>query len=180
MFFGFWGGLIPPFLPIWGFTKKGRLVCLRPILATDIAALLAFEKSLSKKALGQRFNGHPALSERIQWERLKKTSGADHVNDMVFIAISISGKILGVVEIHRDGPLLNRAEIAFLVGDRAQSEGIATELTRRILWAARIIGIVQAYAFTQMDNAAMIHAFLSWGFTLHYEDGEVQAKLELT
>ncbi len=103
----------------------------------------------------------------------------DYQNDIAFVATSLIGSILGLVQLYRDKPKSESAEIAFVVRDDLQKNGLGRTLTRRTLEAARLRGITAVHGVTEPENTPMIRAFLSWGFTIKRVDGEVEATLVL-
>jgi acetyltransferase len=89
-------------------------------------------------------------------------------------------EILGVARLNKlktEG----EAEIAVLVADEHQHKGLGTELLRRLIGAARDLGVRRIIAEMLRDNLAIQTIFKRLGFQLRlrHDPGSVQAVLEL-
>jgi GNAT superfamily N-acetyltransferase len=151
--------------------RSGQIVHIRPILASDAASLVAFHASLSPEAVYLRFfNFHPVLTAR----EVQRFTHVDYVarlalvvlDDDRFVAVGRYDRVAGTDE----------AEVAFVVKDDYQHQGIGTLLGDELARAARQQGIRTFAADTLAENTAMIEMFHGMGFPVetHFEEGVVK------
>jgi RimJ/RimL family protein N-acetyltransferase len=174
----------------------GGRVRLRPIVPEDDPAYRAFAAGLSPESVYFRFfSPRSTLTER----EIEHFLHVDYVNRFAIVAV-VGDEIVGVgrydrarvqadptqatpaghaVEPAEDGP---DAEIAFVVTDAYQGNGIATEMLRLLGRAARDNGIQRFVAFVLPDNHKMLHLFAESGWVVdrHLEDGVIAVALAIT
>ena len=87
------------------------------------------------------------------------------------IAVARLNKVHGV----------NQAEVAVIVSDAYQGQGLGTQLLRSLLEIARREGLDRLVAAVLPQNRAMLQVFERLGFQSHYsvEEQVVQAQLRL-
>jgi RimJ/RimL family protein N-acetyltransferase len=121
---------------------SGRAVTIRPIAPSDAAALkLAYER-LSPQSKYRRFLAPKPHLTSSDTRYLVHVDGRDHVA-LVATPADDPAWILGVARFVRvpDDPEL--AELAIVVGDRFQQEGLATALVARLARRATELGITR-------------------------------------
>lgn len=138
---------------------SGRNVHLRPIRPEDAARLTTFHEHLSARSVYLRyFYLHPRLTP-VETERLVHVDYVDRlaligeIGDRL-VAVGRYDRVLGTAE----------AEVAFVVADEFQHEGIGTLLLDRLAETAVVNGITCFTAQTLVDNQAMLAVFLHSGY----------------
>lgn len=136
--------------------NDGTPVVIRPIEPDDAAALVLSHDLLSDEARRLRFfRPHPKLSD----EEARFFTTVDHFDREAFIVL-LGTRIIAVGRYDRVEP--DAAEVAFVVGDDWQSNGIATLLLNRLAERALEVGITRFIADTFGDNNAMLAVFRHW------------------
>ena len=155
--------------------RDGSTLRLRPPLADDAPAVLAFFEGLSDESRYQRFHGFPALNERL----------ATTIVDPDFVE---RGALIGclesrVVAVSNFVRLRERraAEIAFVVDDESQGRGIGTRMLEQLARLARDAGIEEFVAEVLPRNNNMLAVFRDAGFDVvrHLEGGEVEIRFRI-
>ena len=127
-------------------------VCIRPMAAEDAERLVAFHGRLSAESIRNRFFGvHPELSVA----EVKHFTQVDGRERVAFVATE-GAAIVGVGRLERL-PGTTDAEVAFVVADDLQRQGIGTRLLARLEVAAGPLGITHFVADTLFSNTAMLH-----------------------
>jgi len=158
-------GEYPEILETYRTTKRGFDVFFRPVKISDESLLKEFFYSLSDKSLYQRF-----ISKRVDMphERLQDFVVIDYTREVVVLAVSeqegrevITGiGQYGIQEMH------HTAEVAFVVRDDYQNNGIATELLSYLSYLAKRQGLLGFTAEVLVGNRAMLHIFEKMGFDI--------------
>jgi RimJ/RimL family protein N-acetyltransferase len=156
----------------------GRRVLLRAIAAEDDAAYRLFAQGLSAASVYYRFfSPRRTLSE----QEIDHFLHVDQVDRYATVAVDEdTGAIVGVGRYDR---LVDaaEAEVAFVVADDYQNEGIATAMLRLLGRAARHAGISRLVAAVLPDNLKMLAVFHAsdWREQRRFEDGVIQIDLDL-
>ena len=168
--------------------RDGTQVTIRPIRSNDEPTMVKFHQTLSDRTVYLRYFTSLSLSRRTAHERLVRICTVDYEHEMVLVAEhkdSQTGEeqILAVARLNQlpsDHPG-KEAEVAVLVSDRYQHQGLGTELLRRLIEIARDKKISRLVAEMLWDNLAIQAIFHSLGFQLHLpsEGASVQAVLDL-
>jgi len=177
-----------PSVPTAAVLRDGTSVPLRPIRDDDGERLLRFHHSLSAETQYLRFFGaHPSLSEQeVAW-----FTHVDHRNREAIVA-ELDGELLGVARLDRlrtggdEGEadlsrLGTEAEVAFVVADRAQGQGLGHQLLDALAVRARQLGVACFVADTLPHNRRMLAVFRRSGLpmTRRFEDGVVRVTMAL-
>jgi len=142
-------------------TKAGRRLTLRPIRPSDAEALVAFHHRLSESSVYRRyFSWHPELSAA----EVTHLTCVDYV-DRLALVVEDGDELVAVGRYDRY-PDTDRAEVAFLVLDSLQRQGIGSALLRHLAAAAWERGIATFVAETQTDNRDMLGVFSDSGFAV--------------
>lgn len=142
-------------------TPDGQLAHVRPIRPDDKDRLVAFHRHLSYGSVYRRFLGpHPDLRPA----EAERFTCVDYVERLA-IVVEVADQLVGVARYDRL-PETTVAEVAFVVADAYQHQGIGTILLRQLVHAARDQGITTFIAQTLVDNRDMLHVFINSGFPL--------------
>lgn len=159
-------------------TKTGLCISLRPVKISDEPILKDFFYSLSDKSVYRRF-----ISARrdMPHERLQEFVVIDYTKELVILAFTQREGIeelvgIGQYGIHEDS---HTAEVAFVVRDDYQGQGIGTELLAYLMLLARRKGLLGFTAEVLMDNKPMLRVFEKAGFEIVKREGNTY-ELRLT
>ena len=130
-----------------------------------------FHETLSDRSVYMRYFSSPSFSSRVAHERLSRMCFLDYDRTMALVAISKNQAEGGGSEILGVGRLIkshsaNEAELAILVSDRLQRQGLGGELLSRTLQFARDEKIGRVSAEMLRDNITVQNIFRKAGFRL--------------
>lgn len=151
--------------------RSGKTVTMRAIRPDDAQRLQAFHSRLSADTIVMRFfRAAPVLYDRDAWHM----THLDYDNRMALVATTGEGadeRIIAVVRYERVTAV--EAEMAFVVEDCWQGQGISTMLLARLLSYAKARGFERMMAVTLATNVRMraVLARAGYPFTSHYADG---------
>ncbi len=145
---------------IWRWTaKNGTPVVIRPIRPEDEPLMVKFHGTVSDRSVYLRYFHMESLSSRVDHERLFQKCFIDYDREMALVADYLNPEtgeheILGVARLtktigERD------AEVAVLVSDEKQGQGIGTELLGRLIEVARGEKLERVIANILPENLAM-------------------------
>ena len=158
-------GEYPEILETHRTTKTGLSVFFRPVRISDEPLLQDFLYSLSDDSLYRRF-----ISSRkdMPHERVQRYVVIDYTKEITLLAFSRKENMEVLVGIGQYS--LNEgthtAEVAFLVRDQYQNQGIGTELLSYLTFLAKRQGLLGFTAEVLMGNTAMLHVFEKMGFDM--------------
>ncbi|MFI5036175.1 MAG: GNAT family N-acetyltransferase [Acidimicrobiales bacterium] len=142
-------------------TRAGLRLTVRPIRPDDAGALVAFHHRLSDTSVYRRyFSWHPELSSG----EVTHLTTVDYV-DRLALVVWRDDELVAVGRYDRY-PDSDRAEVAFLVTDTLQRQGIGSQLLERLAGAAWARGIGTFVAETQIDNRDMLGVFAASGYSV--------------
>lgn len=140
-------------------TKQGRQVLLRPIRVTDEQKLTDFFYSLSNQTIYKRWMH---VMKSMPHKDILHSLDVDYRQTMaIVVEHGEPGKepeLIGVGRYHGDRAT-NRAEVAFVVRDDWQGQGLGSQLLRDLIRIARENGIDALTAEVLADNHVMMHVF---------------------
>ena len=156
--------------------RSGSVLTLRAIRPEDAPRLVDFNEHLSPRSIYRRFFFvHPTLSA-AEVERFTRVDYLDRFalvaeDDGHLRAVGRYERIAGTTE----------AEIAFVVTDEYQHQGIGPVLLERLAEAAWGSGITTFVAYTLSDNREMLDVFMNSGFTVSTssEDGTTTVRFPI-
>jgi acetyltransferase len=164
--------------------KNGQAVTIRPIRSEDEPLLIQLHQALSERTVYMRYFQPLKLSQRTAHERLTRICFIDYDREMVLVAEQKTEN--GAAEILAIGRLSklrgnNQAELAVLVDDRYQGQGLGTELYRRLIGVARDEKLTRVVSTILAENREMRALCQKLGFRMEadLEDGTVRAELEI-
>jgi acetyltransferase len=138
--------------------KNGITVTLRPIRPEDEPLMVKFHQTLSDRSVYSRYFYSLSLSSRVAHDRLVRACFVDYDREMAIVAehreATGERRILGVgrlVKFHAK----NEGEVAVLVSDACQNQGLGTELFRRVVRVAKDEKLARVVAEILPDNLPM-------------------------
>ncbi|MGA9800563.1 MAG: bifunctional acetate--CoA ligase family protein/GNAT family N-acetyltransferase [Terriglobales bacterium] len=138
--------------------KNGARVTLRPIRPEDEPLMVKFHQTLSDRSVYLRYFYSLSLSARVSHDRLVRNCFVDYDREIAIVAehrdTTEERRILGVgrlVKCHAR----NEAEVAVLISDACQNQGLGTELFRRVVQIAREEKLARLEAEILPDNLPM-------------------------
>jgi acetyltransferase len=150
--------------------KDGTEVTLRPIRPEDEPLMVKFHETLSDRSVYMRYFSSVSLSSRVAHERLVRICFGDYDRVMALVVdhkdeVTGQHRILGVGRLIKL-PTKNEAEIAILVSDQCQKQGLGIELLRRTVQIARDEKLSSVSAEMLRDNLTVQRIFKKVGFRL--------------
>jgi L-amino acid N-acyltransferase YncA len=127
------------------FTVTDMTVFVRPVEPGDAPAVLAFFEGLSTETAYRRFFGPPSRRS------LRLLSEPDGVHHVAVLAVD-DGVVTGVASYHRFGDQQDVADLAVVVADDHQHQGLGTWMVRRLTHHAHRHGIRRLTATVLADN----------------------------
>ena len=168
-------------------TKSGMELLIRPIRPEDEPLMIRFHEQLSERTVYLRFFSAIKLSQRTAHERLTRICFVDYDREMVLVAVrpaTADGEpeILAVGRLSKEAASAS-AEMAALVRDDIQHQGIGSELYRRLLQFARDDGLASVHSVMLRENREMRAVCERLGFTIKtsadFMDDTIDAELVL-
>ena len=157
-------------------TVGGVTVHLRPIRPDDAARLVEFHKGLSTRSVYRRFFFvHPSLSPA----EVERFTHVDYVDRLAIVAVD-DLRLVAVGRYERRSET-TEAEVAFVVADEYQHDGIGTLLLEHLAEAAWRNGITTFVAETLAENRDMLRVFFDSGFpvTSTSESGTISVRFPI-
>ena len=160
--------------------RTGGTLRLRPPVAGDAEAVLAFLRGLSEQSVYRRFHGIPALRPETV-EPFLDPDWRDRGGLIATMSDDSSGEQVVALANYvrlRDPA---RAEVAFAVADALQGQGVGTRLLEQLAATAAAQGISTFVAEVMPDNAPMLGVFGDAGFAVsrRLEGGTTEVRLEI-
>jgi GNAT superfamily N-acetyltransferase len=156
---------------------RGVLVEIRDIRPDDAERLVAFHAGLSAETKSRRFFApHPVLAID-EVHRFTCVDGEDRVALVV-----VEGEaIVAVGRYDRSIERSHDAEVAFVVTDRWQGEGLGSLLLAALIDLARGHSVTRFTADTLTSNASMMRVFRHSGFelTTGYDHGVIHVEFPI-
>lgn len=165
-------------------TKNGTEVTIRPIRPEDEPLMAEFHGTLSDRTVYLRYFASLSLSARIAHERLLRICFGDYDREMVLVTeyrdAAGAPHIIAVGRLNRMHAR-NEAEVAVLISDKFQNQGLGSELLRRLIQIARDEKLSKVSSEMLHDNFGMQAISRRLGFQLHsrLESGSTRATLML-
>lgn len=142
---------------------SGRVARVRSIQPTDDAALRDLHSRLSPETRLMRFfTPMPTLPDNM----VHRFVNVDH-HDRVALAMEVDDQFIAVGRYDRRGEGSDEAEVAFVVDDRFQGEGVGSLLLEHLAAIALEHDITKFVAETLASNDAMLRVFTGAGFDVH-------------
>ncbi len=157
-------------------TRDGATLHMRPIRPDDTERLLAFHHRLSEDSIYRRyFSMHPELSTA----ELAHLTRVDYV-DRLALEIEDGDRLVAVGR-YDQYPFSTKAEVAFVVADDYQHQGLGLRLLEHLAAAAWDRGITSFTAETMASNRDMMSVFYDSGFPVKtvLEDDDISVRFSI-
>jgi acyl-CoA synthetase (NDP forming)/RimJ/RimL family protein N-acetyltransferase len=165
--------------------KNGQSVTIRPVRAEDEPLMVKFHEGLSDESVYLRYFQKVKLSQRTTHQQLSRVCFLDYDREMALLAElrdsqTGSCRIIAIASLYKLPPK-NDGEVAVLISDDYQGQGLGKELIRRLVDVARDEGLPRIVASTMIENASMSAVFQKLGFqvSIDYEEQLINATLML-
>ena len=158
-------GQYPEELETYRTTREGLEVLLRPVRIADEPLLKEFFYSLTDLSVYRRFI---SVRTDMPHERLQEFAVIDYTQEMVILAVVEHEErsiVIGVGQYGIDEQT-HTAEVALVVRDDYQNQGVGTELLSYLTYLAKRQGLLGFSAEVLVDNQAMLHLFERAGFAM--------------
>jgi acetyltransferase len=158
--------------------RNGQEVLLRPIKPEDEPMWLEMFQSFSEESIRYRFF---QLLRDTPHEVRVRYCNIDYDREIAIVTELNEGKrrILGVGRLSIE-PNGKSGELAFIIGDQWQGQGLGTKVVDYVLEIAKEMGVETVYAIMLPDNQRALNLTKKMGFKLGYlEDGTVKGVLDL-
>jgi acetyltransferase len=145
---------------VWRWTtKNGTAVVIRPIRPEDEPLMAKFHETVSDRSVYLRYFHMESLSSRVDHERLFQKCFIDYDREMALVADfhnlqTGEHEILAVARLTKT-PGERDGEVAVLVSDAKQGQGLGTELMGRLIEVARGEKLARVIANILPENLAM-------------------------
>jgi RimJ/RimL family protein N-acetyltransferase len=134
--------------------RDGTRVLIRPIRPEDADRLVALYGRLSTHSAYQRFF---TVMRRLPPDWVKFLANVDYRRRLALVAVLEADGVPAVIGVGRYEPYPDGAvELAFVVEDRWQNQGLGTVLLQDLLAAAAARGIDRFRAYVLADNRRML------------------------
>jgi acyl-CoA hydrolase/RimJ/RimL family protein N-acetyltransferase len=159
------GGEYPERLETHRTVRSGLNISLRPVKISDEPLLKDLFYSLSDHSLYQRF---VSFRKDMPHLRLQEFVVVDYTTQMSILAVLQKGTKevaigLGQYLMCQDG---HAAEVAILVRDEYQDQGVGTELLTYLTYLGKRNGLLRFTAEVLQENQKMLHLFEKMGFDI--------------
>ena len=161
--------------------RDGSRVLVRPPRPTDGEHVLQFLHRTSRKSIESRFF-YPTVLEDTALAEINRTVNPSLALSLLLFHEGENGwEPVGHGEYVRDGVRSPNAEIAFLVMDAYQGQGVATVLLTHLARVARGEGIGTFRAMLLLTNFAMLDVLQSAGFpyAIEYRPDQIIVTLSI-
>ncbi len=165
--------------------QNGEPVTIRPIRPEDEPLLVRLHQVLSERTVYLRYFQPLKLSQRTAHERLTRICFIDYDREMVLVVERKgkdgSGEAIAIGRLSKLRGGNEEAELAVLVDDRYQGQGLGTELYRRLVAVARDEKLKRVVCTVLAENREMRAICQKLGFRMEsdLEDGTMRAELEV-
>ena len=150
--------------------KDGTQVTIRPIRPEDETLMPEFHRAVSERSVYFRYFHAAKLDQRVAHERLLRMCFLDYDREIALLADPENPP--GILAIGRMSKLhgQNAAEIAVLVRDQYQRQGLGLELARRLVQIARDEHLRTLHAYMLQENIEMQALVKKVGFHITTTD----------
>jgi acetyltransferase len=150
--------------------KGGGQVIIRPIRPEDEPLLAKMHETLSERTVYLRYFHMQNLSSRVAHKRLLQKCFIDYDREMALVADYQDPRtgehaLLAVGRLTKN-PTENEGEVAVLVGDPWQKQGLGTELVGRLVSWARDQKLARVIALIMPENRSMQALADAFGFSV--------------
>ena len=150
--------------------RDGTQVTIRPIRPEDESLMPEFHRTVSERSVYFRYFHAAKLDQRVAHDRLLRMCFLDYDREIALLADPVNPP--GILAIGRMSKIhgQNAAEIAVLVRDQYQRQGLGMELARRLVQIARDERLHTLQAFMLQENIEMQALVRKLGFHITTTD----------
>jgi acetyltransferase len=164
--------------------KNGAEITIRPIRPEDEPLMIEFHARLSERTVYLRYFQALKFMQRISHERLTRICFIDYDREMALVAeYNDPERGVSLIAVGRLSKLHGRedAEVAVLIRDDFQHQGLGTELVRRLMLIAKEEKLKYVHSTMLGINREMRAIFtrLGFGIKVDLEDDLVNASVAL-
>jgi acetyltransferase len=156
--------------------KSGLDVTIRPIRPEDEPLMVQFHRNLSETSVYLRYFHLISLNARTAHERLTRICFIDYDREIALVAETTnedgSPAIIGVARLSKNYTH-SAGEVALMVDDAHQGQGLGTELMQRLVEIAQGEGLGHLQAMILQENQAMQQVCRKAAFTIQPLEPEV-------
>jgi acetyltransferase len=150
--------------------RDGTMVLIRPIRPVDEPLVAKFHEALSDRTVIYRYFHPMALDFRTSHDRLVHICDDEGGREIVLVAETHLPQtqqqiILGIARLSKSSRG-KEAELALLVADAWQNQGLGTQLIDHSLQCARDAAIERVVALIMTQNLEMLHLVEKFGFEM--------------
>ena len=170
--------------PLMFHTLRGQLVIMRQAMPADTVLLAELLCRLSERARHLRYMSSRHFSAEVIWNeavRMARGHSPDHTTLVATIRMNEDDEAVAVAELVRDGQTPTVGEIALVVRDDQQRQGIGTFLLRQLARVAQRGDITSLNASMLAENNAMLGLIrtLALPYTATTRYGETQVLVSI-
>ena len=132
--------------------RRGAQVLIRPIVPGDKAKLSAGLRQLSQETVRKRFLAAKPRFSSTELRYLTEVDGSNHIA-LIAVLAAAPDQLVAVARCVRLPERPDTAEMAIVVGDPWQGQGLGRALSAQLAAAARAAGIRHFSATMLADNA---------------------------
>lgn len=139
-------------------TRSGIEVCVRHMQHDDAPLFVDLFHTLSERTRWLRFFSSVGIPEEHLWDEAVELSDVEPLLEVALIAtMQVDGKeqAVGIAELIRETPLGDTAEVAIVIRDDFQREGVGRVIFDLLVQVALVQGLKQLYAITMPENLGM-------------------------
>lgn len=165
-------------------TRSGVQVKIRHIEPDDAPLFVALFHKLSERTRWLRFFSSVGIPEERLWDEAEELSEVEPLLEVALIAtidVDEAEEAIGIAELIREAPLSDAAEVAILIRDDFQREGIGRVIFDLLVQVALVQGIKRLYAITMPENLGMqkLARGVGWSTTSRTQHGETVITMHL-
>lgn len=165
-------------------TRNGQQVCIRHIVQRDAVLLVDLFHNLSERTKWLRFFSPVGIPADRLWDEATRLSDIDPRVQAALIATITTPDgehAVAVARMIRDEALADSAEVAIVVRDDFQREGIGRTIFDLLVQIALVQDIKRLYAITLPENLGMQRLARGVGLpvTVRIQDGEMTITIHL-
>ena len=167
--------MAPLFIPSIITARDGRRATVRPVRAADAPLVQQFVRALSPQSRRRRFFGPVRELSPAQLERMTRFDGSNGFG-LAAVAGDDAPRIVAMVQHAVSDPPF--AELAVVVADDWQRQGLGERLVRMLLAYAAWTGIVAMHGFVAVTNQPMLALAVKLGFALEADADPALVRVE--
>lgn len=171
-------GEYPEDLEVYRTTRTGLPILLRPVKISDEPLLKEFFYDLSDNSMYRRF-----ISRRTDMphERLQEFVVIDYTREIVLLVLRAAEEKEELIAVGQYGidESSHTAEVALVVRDSCQNQGVGSELLSYLTQLAQKQGLLGFTAEVLVENRPMLHLFEKMGFDIQRRTAEGVVELRM-